>query len=46
MNWFLVPYLCKREGYFKTVEREQGIGKREPVTSSLFFILVYNSNVA
>ena len=22
-NWFLVPYLSKREGYFKTVDREQ-----------------------
>ena len=29
-NWFLVPYLSKRLGYFKTVDREQGIGIREP----------------
>ena len=29
-NWFLVSYLCKRLGYFKTVDREQGIGNREP----------------
>ena len=35
----------KREGYFKTVDREQGIGNREPGTSSLFFILVYNTNI-
>ena len=25
-NQFLVPYLSKRLGYFKTVNREQGIG--------------------
>ena len=25
-NWFLVPYLSKRLGYFKTVDREQRIG--------------------
>ena len=30
-NWFLVPYLSKRLGYFKTVDREQGIGNRELV---------------
>ena len=35
-NWFLAPYLCKREGYFKTVDREQGIGNRELVPCSLF----------
>ena len=35
-NWFLVPYLSKRLGYFKTVDREQGIGNRELVPSSLF----------
>ena len=34
-NWFLVPYLRKRVGYIKTVDREQGIGNREPGTSSL-----------
>ena len=35
-NWFLVPYLRKRVGYIKTVDREQGIGNREPVPCSLF----------
>ena len=35
-NWFLVPYLSKRLGYFKTVDREQGIGNRELVPCSLF----------
>ena len=30
-NWFLVPYLRKRVGYIKTVDREQGIGNRELV---------------
>ena len=35
-NWFLVPYLSKREGYFKTCDREQGIGNRELVPCSLF----------
>ena len=35
-NWFLVPYLSKRVIYFKTVDREQGIGNREPVPCSLF----------
>ena len=29
-NWFLVPYVSKRLGYFKTVNREQGIRNREP----------------
>ena len=40
--WLLVPYFNKREGYFKTVDREQRIGNRKPRTSSLFLILVYN----
>ena len=35
-NWFLVPYLSKRLGYFKTVGRELGIGNRELVPCSLF----------
>ena len=35
-NWFLVPYLSKRLGYFKTVDREQGIGNRQLVPCSLF----------
>ena len=34
-NSFLVPYLSKRLGYFKTVDREQGIGNRELVHCSL-----------
>ena len=37
-NWFLVPYLRKGVGYIKTVDREQGIGNREPGSSSLFLI--------
>ena len=37
-NWFLVPYLRKRVGYIKTVDREQGIGNRELGTGSLFLI--------
>ena len=42
-NWFLVPYLSKRVGYFKTILSETG--NREPGTSSLFLILVYNTKV-
>ena len=45
-NWFLVPYLRKRVGYIKTVDREQGIGNREPGTSSLFLVWVYITNVS
>ena len=45
-NSFLVPYLSKRLGYFKTVDREQGIGNREPWTSSLFLMWVYITNVS
>ena len=45
-NWFLVPYLSKRLGYFKIIDREQGIGNPEPVTSSLFLILVCNTNIS
>ena len=37
-NKFLVPFLNKRFGYFKTIFREQGIGNQEPGTSSLFLI--------
>ena len=33
-----------REGYFKTFDREQG--NREPGTSSLLLILVFNTNVS
>ena len=32
VNWFLVPYLSKRLGYFKIIDREQGIGNRESGT--------------
>ena len=39
-NWFLVPYLRKRVGYIKTVDREQGIGNREPGTSSLYVYIL------
>ena len=39
-NWYLVPYLSKREGYFKTVDREQGIGNRELVPCSLFWYVI------
>ena len=35
-NWFLVPYLSKRVGYIKTVDREQEIGNRELVPCPLF----------
>ena len=45
-NWFLVPYLSKRLGYFKIIDREQGIGNREPGTSSLFLIFVCNTNIS
>ena len=45
-NWFLVPYLSKRIWYCKIIDREQGNGKREPGTSSLFFILVCNTNIS
>ena len=36
-NWFLVPYLSKRLGYFKIFDREQGIRNRELVPCSLFW---------
>ena len=45
-NWFLVPYLTKRLGYFKIIDREQAIGNREPGTSSLILILVCNTNIS
>ena len=37
-NWFLVPYLKKRLGYFKTVKSETG--NREPENSSLFWYII------
>ena len=43
-NWFLVPYLSKHLGYFKTIKSVTGIG--EPGTSSFFLILMYNTNVS
>ena len=41
-NRELVPCssLSKREGYFKIVDREQGIGKRELVPWSLFWYII------
>ena len=33
-------------GYFKIVDRAQGIGNRKPGTTSLFFIWVCNTNVS
>ena len=45
-NWFLVPYLSKRLGYFKIIDREQGIRNPGPGTSSLFLILVCNTNIS
>ena len=40
-NWFLVPYLSKRLGYFKIL-----IGNRKSGTSSLIHIIVCNSNIS
>ena len=37
-NWFLVPYIRNRLGYFKTVKSETG--NREPGYSSLFWYLI------
>ena len=45
-NWFLVPYLSIRLGYFNIIDREQGIGNRKSGTSSLFLILVCNTNIS
>ena len=45
-NWFLVPYLSKRLGYFKIIDREQGIGNRETGTGSLFLIFVCNTIIS
>ena len=41
-----MPCLSKRLGYFKIIDREQGIGNRQPGTSSLFLILVCNTNIS
>ena len=37
-SWFLVPYLRKRLGHFKTVKSETG--NWEPGTSSLFWYII------
>ena len=41
-NWFLVPYLSKRLGYSKIIDREQGIGnpERELAPCSLFWYVI------
>ena len=39
-NWFLVPYLSKRLGYFKIIDREQAIGNQELVPCSLFWYVI------
>ena len=39
-NWFLVSYLSKREGYFRTVDREKGIGIRELVPCALLWYVI------
>ena len=41
-NWFLVPYLSKRVGYLKTVDRirESGTANRELVPCSLFGYII------
>ena len=39
-NWFLVPYLSKRLGYLKIINREQGIENRELVPCSLFWYVI------
>ena len=39
-NWFLVPDLSKRLGFFKIIDREQGIGNRELVPCSLFWYVI------
>ena len=44
--WFIVSYLSKRLGYFKTDDREKEIGNQEPGTSSLFLMWVYKTNVS
>ena len=45
-NWFLVPYLSKRLGYFIIFDCKQGNGNRKPGTSSLFLILLCNTNIS
>ena len=39
-NWFLVPYLSKRLGYLKIIDREQGIGNGELFPCSLFWYVI------
>ena len=42
-NWFLVPYLNNRLGYFKSVNWQQGILNRELLD---VLILVYDTEVS
>ena len=39
-NWFLVPYLSNRLGYFKSVTWQQGIMNRELLACSLFWYII------
>ena len=39
-NWFLVPYLSSRLGYFKSVNWQQGIWNREQLACSLFWYII------
>ena len=39
-NWYLIPYLSKRLGYFKIIDREQGLGNRELVPCSLLWYVI------
>ena len=39
-NWFLVPFLNNRLGYFKSVNWQQGILNRELLAFSLFWYII------
>ena len=39
-NLYLIPYLSKRLGYFKIIDREQGLGNRELVSCSLLWYVI------
>ena len=39
-NWFLLPYLSKCLGYFRIIDRKQGIGNLELVSCSLFWYVI------
>ena len=43
-SWFLVPYLSKRLGYFKIVDRDKGTGNQLLVP--YFLMWVYTTNVS